>query len=74
VDIDVGWEVDGRSARQRCGGEEIVVEIGEATAVIAGDPYQSAAGDSIVMPADRPHAVQAVTPFRTVPTMDQSPA
>lgn len=50
------------------------MEIGEATAVIAGDPYQSAAGDSIVMPADRPHAVEAVTPFGAVPTMDQSPA
>jgi quercetin dioxygenase-like cupin family protein len=47
---------------------------GEAPAVIEGEPCRLAAGDSIVMPADRPHAVEAVTPFKMVPTMGRSPA
>lgn len=47
---------------------------GEATVAISGKPYRLAAGDSIVMPADRPHAVEAVTPFKMLLTMVRSPA
>jgi hypothetical protein len=41
---------------------------------IPKDPLRPAAGDSIVMPADHPHAVEARTPFKMLPTMIRSPA
>lgn len=47
---------------------------GEATVVIAGRPYRLKAGDAIVMPATRPHAIDAVTPFKMALTMIRSPA
>ena len=47
---------------------------GEATVRIAGKPYRLAAGDAIVMPANRPHALDAVTPFKMALTMIRSPA
>lgn len=45
-----------------------VVE-GEAEIVIAREPYHLHAGDTIVMPANQPHAVKAVSPFKMVLTM-----
>jgi len=42
---------------------------GEATVTIAGTPYRLVAGDSIVMPANRPHALAAVTRFKMLLTM-----
>ena len=47
---------------------------GECTVVIAGKPYRLTAGDAIVMPADRPHSLDAVTPFKMALTMIRSPA
>jgi quercetin dioxygenase-like cupin family protein len=47
---------------------------GEATVVIAGTPYALRSGDAIVLPANRPHAVDAVTPFKMALTMIRSPA
>ncbi len=47
---------------------------GEADVVIAGQPFRLSAGDAIVMPANRPHALDAVTPFRMLLTMIRSPA
>ncbi|MCE9594374.1 MAG: cupin domain-containing protein [Planctomycetes bacterium] len=47
---------------------------GEAKVVIAGQPFRLSAGDAIVMPANRPHALEAVTPFRMLLTMIRSPA
>jgi quercetin dioxygenase-like cupin family protein len=47
---------------------------GEATVIISGSPHRLAAGDSILMPANRPHAVEAVTPFKMLLTMLRSPA
>jgi quercetin dioxygenase-like cupin family protein len=47
---------------------------GEATVTIAGKPYRLAAGDAIVMPANRPHAIDAVRPFKMALTMIRSPA
>lgn len=46
---------------------------GEARVVIAGQPFRLSAGDAIVMPAHRPHALDAVTPFRMLLTMIRSP-
>jgi quercetin dioxygenase-like cupin family protein len=45
---------------------------GEAEVVIAGTPFRLAGGDAIVMPANRPHALRAVTAFRMVLTMIRS--
>jgi quercetin dioxygenase-like cupin family protein len=47
---------------------------GEVTVTIAGRPYALKAGDSIVMPANRAHALDAVTPFKMALTMIRSPA
>jgi quercetin dioxygenase-like cupin family protein len=46
---------------------------GEATVFIAGKPYQLKTGDAIVMPANRPHSLDAVTPFKMALTMIRSP-
>jgi len=45
---------------------------GEADVVIAGTPYRVAAGESIVMPGNRPHSLAAVTPFKMALTMIRS--
>lgn len=45
---------------------------GRATVRIAGVPFELAAGDAIVMPANRPHALDAVTPFKMALTMIRS--
>lgn len=42
---------------------------GEAEVTIAGNPYKLAAGEAIVMPANRPHSLRAVTAFKMVLTM-----
>jgi quercetin dioxygenase-like cupin family protein len=45
---------------------------GEAEVVIAGTPFRLTAGDAIVMPANRPHALRAVKAFRMLLTMIRS--
>ena len=42
---------------------------GEATVVLAGKPHSLKGGDVLLMPADVPHAVLAVRPFRMLLTM-----
>ena len=42
---------------------------GEAEVRIDGRPYRLGAGDAIVMPANRPHALRAATAFKMVLTM-----
>src|SRR5262249_34912708 len=42
---------------------------GEAEVTIAGRPFRVKAGEAIVMPAQRPHALRAVTAFKMVLTM-----
>jgi len=42
---------------------------GEAEVTISGKPYKLKAGEAIVMPASRPHALRAVTAFKMVLTM-----
>ena len=39
---------------------------GEVETTIAGEPHLLTAGDSIIMPAGKPHAVKALTPFKMV--------
>jgi len=42
---------------------------GEAEIRISGEPFQLTTGDAIIMPADEPHAVKAVTRFKMLLTM-----
>ena len=42
---------------------------GEAEVRLAGVPYSLTAGDAIIMPADVPHAVKAITKFKMLLTM-----
>jgi quercetin dioxygenase-like cupin family protein len=42
---------------------------GEAEARLSGVPYLLAAGDAIIMPANIPHALKAVTRFKMLLTM-----
>ena len=37
---------------------------GEAEITISGEPLQISAGQTVVMPADEPHALQALEPFK----------
>jgi len=39
---------------------------------ILGEPYELQAGDVIVMPANKPHALQAITNFKMLLTMIKS--
>ncbi len=39
---------------------------------IAGQPFSLSAGDVILMPANQPHAVRAVSPFKMLLTMIRS--
>jgi len=53
---------------------DAVVQVvdGEAAITIAGRPYQLRAGDMIIMPADQPHALKAVSRFKMLLTMIRS--
>ena len=42
---------------------------GEAEITISGKPYHLKAGDAIIMPANEPHAVRALTRFKMLLTM-----
>jgi len=42
---------------------------GEAEIRISGKPFTLATGDAIIMPADEPHAVRALTRFKMLLTM-----
>jgi len=42
---------------------------GEAEIRIAGKPFHLKAGDAIIMPANEPHAVKALTHFKMLLTM-----
>lgn len=45
---------------------------GEAEIIISGKPHQLQKGEMIVMPANQPHALQAVKPFKMLLTMIRS--
>jgi len=42
---------------------------GEAEIKISGKPFHLKSGDAIIMPADEPHAVRALTRFKMLLTM-----
>jgi quercetin dioxygenase-like cupin family protein len=45
---------------------------GEAEITIAGKPLQLSQGDMIIMPANKPHALKALTKFKMILTMIRS--
>ncbi len=45
---------------------------GSAEITIAGEPFQVQSGEMIIMPANRPHALHAVTRFKMILTMLKS--
>jgi len=45
---------------------------GETEISIAGQPYRLTAGEAIIMPANDPHAVKALTQFKMMLTMIRS--
>ncbi len=45
---------------------------GETRVTIAGQPFDLAAGDLIIMPANQPHALSATTTFKMLLTMIRS--
>lgn len=42
---------------------------GEAEVTVSGKPFHLKAGDAIVMPANEPHAIKALTHFKMLLTM-----
>jgi quercetin dioxygenase-like cupin family protein len=42
---------------------------GEAEVTLSGQPFQLKAGDAIIMPADKPHALKAMQKFKMLLTM-----
>jgi quercetin dioxygenase-like cupin family protein len=50
----------------------VYVMDGEAEVSVAGDTFRLEEGDMIVLPANEPHALQAVEPFKMVLTMIRS--
>ncbi len=45
---------------------------GKVDITVAGKPFHLEGGDIIVMPANQPHALKAVTPFKMLLTMIRS--
>ncbi len=45
---------------------------GEAEIRIAGEPFHLKAGEMIIMPANKPHSLRAITPFKMMLTMVRS--
>jgi quercetin dioxygenase-like cupin family protein len=45
---------------------------GEAEIVISGNPFRLKGGDMIIMPANDPHALRAITKFKMILTMIRS--
>jgi quercetin dioxygenase-like cupin family protein len=47
----------------------VLVVDGQAEVEIAGEPYRLTQGETIMLPANIPHAVRAATPFKMLLTM-----
>lgn len=47
----------------------VVLLDGEAEITISGKPYRLKSGETILMPAQHPHALKAVKPFKMMLTM-----
>ena len=59
--FDKGEEISTHESK----GDALVIALeGEGEIVIGGEPFQLRAGESILMPANKPHSVSAVEPFK----------
>jgi quercetin dioxygenase-like cupin family protein len=67
--FDVGQELSEHTAPY-----DALVQVldGEAEISIAGQPFHLNRGDAIIMPANDPHAVKALTQFKMLLTMIRS--
>jgi quercetin dioxygenase-like cupin family protein len=67
--FDAGQELSEHTAPY-----DALVEVfdGETEITIAGQPFHLRAGDMIIMPANQPHAVKALTKFKMMLTMIRS--
>jgi quercetin dioxygenase-like cupin family protein len=45
---------------------------GEVEIIVSGRPMQARAGEMVLMPADQPHALKAITKFKMLLTMIRS--
>jgi len=50
----------------------VQVTDGQAEIRIAGEPHQVKEGEMLIMPANKSHALKALTPFKTMLTMIRS--
>lgn len=62
-------EGEGVSTHAAPGDAMVVILDGEAMITIDGKEYRAKAGETIVMPANIPHAVKAVTKFKMLLTV-----
>jgi quercetin dioxygenase-like cupin family protein len=63
------WEGEGISAHTVSGDALVQVLDGEAQVTIAGEEYDVPAGEAIIMPAGKPHAVDAKSRFKMLLTL-----
>lgn len=47
---------------------------GEAEITVSGNPLRVSAGDAVLLPANQPHALKAITKFKMLLTMIREPA
>jgi len=50
----------------------VMVTDGEAEIKIAGEPYHLKQGETIILPANKPHALRAIAPFKMMLIMIRS--
>ncbi|MCC7451597.1 MAG: cupin domain-containing protein [Anaerolineae bacterium] len=50
----------------------VILVDGEAAITISGETFRVKAGETITMPANQPHALKAVSPFKMLLTMIRS--
>lgn len=52
----------------------VQVTDGEALITLSGEEHKVSAGQFIIMPADQPHALKALTPYKMLLVMIKAPA
>ncbi len=79
IDKDVGTVTifafdEGQSLSEHTAPYNAMIQVidGEAEISIAGEKFLLKGGDSIIMPANKPHAVRAVKKFKMILTMIRS--
>lgn len=62
---------EGQTLSEHTAPHDAILQVleGKARVIINGEPYELQGGETIVMPADEPHAVEAVDRFKMFLTM-----